>query len=161
MIGLSDMSETRNSSASSADAEGLDRLWSDLTKSGSEEETEAPEGLLESVLTRIEAEPPRVETDAEGRITAINPAFIQLCGYTFEELRGRKPGGLLQGPDSDPAVVSQLREAVRQGQGCEANLINYHKDGSPYRVKIELTAVHGEDGALKGFRAAETKLPLA
>jgi PAS domain-containing protein len=55
------------------------------------------ERILDRVIGRIASEPARVRTDAHGHVTQINPAFSGLCGYTFEEIRGRKPGSLLQG----------------------------------------------------------------
>ena len=160
MIGLSHPPFAGNPPSPRPEEDGIARLWSDLTESPGAIET-APTHLLEKLLERIEGEPPRVETDAEGHVLAINPAFIELCGYTFSELVGRKPGGMLQGAESDPQVVAQLRAAVRAGESCLANLINYHKDGSPYRVLIELEPIRYEDGSLQGFRATETKLPLA
>ena len=50
---------------------------------------------LSKVLLRLEAEPARVFTDEEGGIIAINPAFSNLCGYTFGEIKGKKPGAPL------------------------------------------------------------------
>lgn len=119
---------------------------------------EAPEGLFDAVLSRIDAEPPRVRTDATGRVVEINPAFSGLCGYSFQEIRGRKPGSLLQGPDTEAECIEVIREAVRRGEGCTTEMINYHKDGSRYRVKIEIVPLRGPDGVLTGFQATETKL---
>ena len=78
----------------------------------------AAERIFENVLGRISAEPARVRTDAEGRITEINPAFSSLCGYQFEEIRGRKPGSLLQGPATTPESILALREAIRDRKKC-------------------------------------------
>lgn len=134
--------------------EGLRRLVGDL------ENLPAPGHLKQAVLRRIETEPARVETDRHGGIVAINPAFTGLCGYHFSEIRGRKPGSFLQGAGTDPAVVATLRQAVKNGEPCTVEILNYHKDGSPYRVRISLEPIH-TDGELTGFRAAETALPAA
>ncbi len=160
MIDLSHLPQADGSGASSTEEDGVTRLWEDLS-GFSRETSPAPEGLLARVFERIEAEPPRVETDAQGRVVAINPAFTVLCGYTFQEVRDRKPGSMLQGVDSDPKAVAKLREAVAQAESCKVDIINYHKDGSAYRVRIEMEPMHKPDGTLSGFRATETKLPLA
>lgn len=139
------------------DDAGLSRLIDEL---GSRAEAQPPAGLRAKVLRRAAEEPARVETDREGLVVAANPAFSTLCGYEFSEVRGRKPGALLQGPDSDPAVVAGLREAIRAGRSFVGSLVNYHKDGSPYRVLVELEPVTADSGAVTGFRAVETKLPL-
>lgn len=161
MIDITYLPHASGSGSSSAEEDGVTRLWEDLSGGLARETSPAPEGLLERVLERIDAEPPKVETDAEGLVVAINPAFVELCGYTFQEVRGRKPGGMLQGVDSDPQAVAELRNAIAQVKSCEVEIINYHKDGSPYRVRIEMEPIREADGTLSGFRATETKLPLA
>lgn len=113
----------------------------------------------DSVLSRIADEPARVETDPEGRIVSINPAFTVLCGYIFPEVQGQKPGHLLQGEGSEPESKTALREAIRTASPCSVEITNYHKDGSSYRVRIEMEPIRSEDGQLTGFRAAEHKIP--
>jgi PAS domain S-box-containing protein len=119
-----------------------------------------PTHLKARVLERISAEPARVETDPQGELVAMNPAFTVLCGYTFQEIAGRKPGNVLQGPDSEPEAVQALREAVRNGTACETSLVNYHKDGHAYRVHIKMEPIRDEDGVLTGFRAIEVEVPM-
>ena len=118
-----------------------------------------PDVLAADILARIQNEPARVVTDARGRITSINPAFSALCGFTFEEVRGKKPGDFLQGPKTENPSVEKLRNAIRSRTSCTATLVNYHKDGSPYNVRIELKPFFKKNGALAGFRAAEWRIP--
>jgi len=118
----------------------------------------AAERILENVLGRISEEPARVRTDAEGRITEINPAFSGLCGYQFEEIRGRKPGALLQGPETTTESVLALRNAIRSRQGCSVEMVNYHKNQTTYRVQIDLSPQFNILGELEGFEAVEHKL---
>ena len=118
----------------------------------------AAERIFENVLGRISAEPARVRTDAEGRITEINPAFSALCGYQFEEIRGRKPGSLLQGPETTAESVLALRNAIRSRQNCTVEMVNYHKNQTTYRVQIDLSAHFNILGEIEGFEAVERKL---
>jgi hypothetical protein len=37
-------------------------------------------------------------------------------------------------------------------------MVNYHKDGSSYRVRIEIEPLCDEAGDVTGFQAVETKL---
>jgi len=134
--------------------EGLSRLIGDL-------ETHLPPAhLKQAVLSRIEMEPARVETNREGAIISVNPAFTGLCGYEFSEIKGRKPGSFLQGKKTDPKTTAILRETVKTGKSCRVEIVNYHKDGSPYLVHIAVEPIH-HNGEIIGFRAEETKLPLA
>ncbi len=163
-LGLLDESEARAFEAQAAGDDRLRRVAGELEEalanlSLSTTPIHRPNAdLLRRIIARIHAEPARVVTDAQGGIETINPAFTELCGYRIEELRGRKPGHLLQGPASDPAAIAALRSAIAAGTACEAELVNYHKNGSPYRVRISLEPVHDSAGALIGFTAAEWKL---
>jgi PAS domain S-box-containing protein len=100
-----------------------------------------------------------VFTDAAGLVKWVNPAFTRMCGFTLDELRGRKPGAVLQGKLTDPAAASRLGEAIRAGTPCRAELINYHKDGHPYWVAIAINPILGPDNAPRGFMAIESELP--
>ncbi|MBX3737534.1 MAG: PAS domain-containing protein [Candidatus Didemnitutus sp.] len=99
-----------------------------------------------------------VVTDPAGRVEWVNDAFTALCGYTLDELRGRKPGALLQGAETDRAAVGRLRGAQRAGVGCNVELVNYHKDGSRYRVAVRMSPFLDEAGTPRWFVARERKL---
>ena len=99
-----------------------------------------------------------VLTDAAGLVQWINPALTLMCGFTLDELRGRKPGSVLQGELTDPASVSRLRQAIQTATPCREELINYHKDGHPYWVAIAVSPILGPDGAPRGFMAIESEL---
>jgi PAS domain S-box-containing protein len=118
----------------------------------------AAERIFESVLGRISEEPARVRTDAQGHVIQINPAFSGLCGYQFEEIRGRKPGSLLQGPATTPESILNLREAIRDRKKCCVEMLNYHKNQTTYRVQIDLSPQFNILGELEGFEAVEHKL---
>ena len=125
-----------------------------------------PANLKKQILSAVDAllvdaEPDAmVVTNAAGLIEWINPAFTVLCGYTLAELRGRKPGQLLQGPGTDQAAVARIRAAVNGKCACEETLVNYHKDGSLYRVKLNLTPILDDDQQPLWFIAKEQKLAM-
>jgi PAS domain S-box-containing protein len=120
--------------------------------------TTAAERIFEAVLDRITQEPARVRTDANGHVVDINPAFSGLCGYTFEEIRGRKPGSLLQGSETTEDSILALRNAIRSRQSCSMEMVNYHKNQTTYRVQIDLSPRFNLLGELEGFEALERKL---
>ena len=101
-----------------------------------------------------------VITDAQGRIEWINEGFTRISGYTLEELKGRGPGEVLQGPGTDPAMVQRMREALAQQQPFEAELLNYAKDGSPYWIQLSCNPLRDAAGALQGFMAIEQDITL-
>lgn len=89
------------------------------------------------------------------RIIWANEAFTRMCGYTLAELKGRKPGVLLQGPETDPADIAYMREAVKSRKACSRTILNHHKDGSVYRVNIQITPLWDANQEFQGFVAFE------
>ena len=96
-------------------------------------------------------------TDPMGHIEWVNESFVRACGHTLEEVRGQKPGQLLQGPASDRETIERLRRAVNEVQECVCQIVNYRKDGTPYAVHIRLSPLF-EGQMLAGFLAVEEDL---
>ncbi len=99
-----------------------------------------------------------VMTSPDGLVEWVNPAFTSLCGYTLDELRGRKLGPILQGAETDPAAAKRLREAVHARRPCVERLLNYRKDGSCYCVEIDMKPLFHPSGALRGLVARELEV---
>lgn len=127
--------------------------------------TEPPAELKARVLAALDLPPLQAEpdglvvTDPAGRIEWISPGFSQMCGYTLAELKGRKPGSVLQGPQTDAAAVLRIRAALLSAQDCRETLVNFHKDGSAYRVDVRIAAIADDEGRPLCFVAREFKLP--
>jgi polar amino acid transport system substrate-binding protein len=95
-------------------------------------------------------------TDRSGRVEWVNEGFTRITGFASAEIVGRKPGELLQGPLSDPREVDKIRAAVTRGKAVTAELMNYHKQGHTYIIKIEIEPLRDEKGELNGFMAVES-----
>jgi PAS domain S-box-containing protein len=89
-----------------------------------------------------------VVTDPQGRITWVNQGFTDLTGYSFEEACGRKPGDLLQGPDTSEQTRKRLRQAIQWCVPIELEILNYTKDRHPYWVNLSVSPVRDETGAV-------------
>lgn len=100
-----------------------------------------------------------VVTGGDGRVEWANPAFTAMCGFSLAELKGHKPGRLLQGPETDSAAVQRIRTALQQRHACRETLVNYHKDGTRYRVSVAITPVLDDEAQPLWFVARERKLP--
>jgi len=82
---------------------------------------------------------------APGRcVLYANEAFCHMTGYAAEELLGRSLH-FLRGPDSDPATLERLRDALDSGDPFKGELLNYRRDGS--QVWVELSVVPVPDAA--------------
>jgi len=119
-----------------------------------------PEQGFENPLELLAVEPQEavVLTNLRGRIEWVSPAFTEMCGYSLSELRGRKPGALLQGGETNAAEVDRIRRAVRAHQPVSAILRNYAKGGQAYWVSLSISPVHGPDGSLRGYIAIEREI---
>ena len=99
-----------------------------------------------------------VLTDPEGRIEWVNEGFTRLTEYELEEVVGRKPGHLLQGPDTDPRTVDYMREQLVREEGFNAELINYTKSGRRYWVQMEIQPIRDDEGRLVRFMGLESDI---
>ncbi|WP_436399386.1 putative bifunctional diguanylate cyclase/phosphodiesterase [Roseobacter sp. S98] len=90
-------------------------------------------------------------TDLDERIIWSNPAFSRMTGYRPEELVGKRPGALLQGDDTDPLEVDQIRMALGSLEPVRVELLNYSKLGFPYWARISIAPLFDEDNKPYGF----------
>ena len=146
---------------------GLQKVGTALMMSRAPSLQRPPAELKHRILGALDAHPRPTEPDAvvvagpDGRVQQVNPAFTAMCGYSPEELQGRKPGHLLQGPDTDPAAVQRIRESLRDKRACRETLVNYHKDGTRYQVDVAITPILDDAGQPLWFVAKERKLAVA
>jgi methyl-accepting chemotaxis protein len=89
--------------------------------------------------------------DAQGLTEYVNPGFTRLTGYAPEEILGRRPGQLLQGPHTDPAAVDRIRENLRSGRPFYEEILNYTKDGTPHWVSLAINPIHDASGRLQRY----------
>jgi diguanylate cyclase (GGDEF)-like protein/PAS domain S-box-containing protein len=91
-----------------------------------------------------------VIADRQGHTTYANGACEDISGYTAAEMAGRTTA-LLQGPGTSAAVAGSLRAAIRDALPFHGELLNYRKDGTPFRNELSVTPVFGADGTPTHF----------
>lgn len=99
-----------------------------------------------------------VITDAEGYTEWVNEGFTRITGFTLEDMYHKKPGELLQGPDSDPHVVRYMSDQLAAGKGFKTEVINYTRDGNKYWLSIEIQPIYDDTGAITNFIAIESDI---
>jgi len=97
-------------------------------------------------------------TDADGILTWVNQGTERISGYTLPEMRGHKPGHLLQGEKSDPDTVAHMRRQLQAGEGFQVEIINYAKTGREYWTHIACSPVLDRHGQPDGFMALQTDI---
>lgn len=87
-------------------------------------------------------------------ITYCNAAFCNMTGYPEEELLGRSPR-MLQGSETDIHVIQRLRKCLVDGSFFQGNTVNYRKDGTPYHLSWNISAVRGVNGQITHFLSVQ------
>ncbi len=99
-----------------------------------------------------------VLTDVHQKILWANDRFMNMTGYSLAEMHGKKPGRLLQGPDTEEQEVLRIRQALQLGIPIEGALTNYRKNGEKYLCKIAIHPIFDEEQQLTHFIAFEEDL---
>lgn len=93
--------------------------------------------------------------DNKGCIEWVNDSFLNLTGFTSEELQGKKPGHMLQGPETNPKTVEYLANQIRNGLPLNTEIVNYSKNKRKYWVRVQGQALLDKDGNVIKFFAVE------
>ena len=109
----------------------------------------------------IELDPKRYivsETDEKGKITFCNDYFIEVSGYSKEELIG-KPHSIVRHPDMPKVVFKLLWETISAGKNINALVKNLSKDGRYYWIFTEFEIRKDTDtGKIIGYHAARKSI---
>ncbi len=84
-------------------------------------------------------------TDLQGRIQYANPAFIEVSGFSREELVGEHHN-IVRHPHMPPAAFANLWDTIKQGDTWVGYVKNRRKDGRHYWVLATVSPIfQGED----------------
>ncbi|KEQ02955.1 PAS domain-containing protein [Pseudorhizobium pelagicum] len=100
---------------------------------------------------------PMVMTDArqqDNPIVLANAAFLNLTGYTADEVLGRNCR-FLQGPLTSAAAVAEVRLGIAEEQEVNVELLNYRKDGTAFWNQLHISPIHDDDGNVAYFFASQ------
>ncbi|MCA9014590.1 MAG: PAS domain-containing protein [Planctomycetaceae bacterium] len=93
------------------------------------------------------------KTDLKGRITYANHTFMEVAGYTEEELLG-KPHNLIRHPDMPRCVFKLLWDTLESGNEIFAYVINLCKNGDHYWVLAHVTPSFDNSGKIIGYHSS-------
>nr|AML76577.1 putative LOV domain-containing protein [Melia azedarach] len=106
---------------------------------------------LATTLERIEKN--FVITDPrlpDNPIIFASDSFLELTEYSREEILGRNCR-FLQGPETDPATVRKIREAIDNQTEVTVQLINYSKSGKKFWNLFHLQPMRDQKGEVQYF----------
>ncbi|MFP3342306.1 EAL domain-containing protein [Halomonas sp. SIMBA_159] len=83
-------------------------------------------------------------------IVYANQAFSVITGYSQNEVLGQNCR-FLQGPDSDPVMVTRLRMGIQAQRETHVTLSNYRKDGTTFWNDLYVAPVRDDAGRVTHF----------
>lgn len=96
-------------------------------------------------------------TDTNRRIISVNPALVQLFGYSEQELLGQTPTLLRSGRHS-PEFYEQMWLMLEQQHYWQGEVVNRRKDGETLPLQLSISAVFDEQQQVSHYAAIFTDL---
>jgi PAS domain S-box-containing protein len=90
-------------------------------------------------------------------IEVANGAFCNLTGYPEAEIVGRNCR-FLAGESTEPWVTEEIRGALRDRRPLLVDILNYKKDGTPFRNGVMITPLFDPEGGLAWFLGSQVDL---
>ncbi len=94
-------------------------------------------------------------TDADWRIEWVNDSFLRFFGYRFDEIKSRRPGDVLHGPQTNEAAVAAIDAACARGEPYRGEMLNYTKLGDPRWVELDIQPIKDDAGRVQGYMALQ------
>ncbi len=95
-----------------------------------------------------------VITNTDGRIEYVNPKFVEMTGYTRQEVLGKNPRTLKSGKHPE-AFYRELWQTITSGREWYGEFYNKRKDGTGYWEQASIAPVINEEGGTTHFVAVK------
>lgn len=90
-------------------------------------------------------------------VIAANDAFRALTGYDDADIIGRNCR-FLAGDATEPWLTERIRESIRSLNPTLCELLNYRKDGTPFRNAVLIAPIFDKDGELAWFLGSQVEV---
>lgn len=94
-------------------------------------------------------------TDVNSYVTYANDAFIEVSGFSPEEINGQ-PHNMVRHPDMPTEAFADMWDTLKQGEPWTALVKNRRKNGDHYWVRANTIPVI-RDGKVQGYMSVRTK----
>ena len=90
-------------------------------------------------------------------IVECNDAFLKLTGYARHDVIGTNCR-FLTGSDTEPWLSETLRSGIRRRQPTIVEILNYKKDGTPFRNAVMVAPIFDTNGELEYFLGSQVEI---
>ncbi len=90
-------------------------------------------------------------------IIACNQPFCNLTGYTADEVVGRNCR-FLSGPATEPWLSEEIRRGVREHRPVLVEILNYKRNGQPFRNAVLVAPIYDENDTLMYFLGSQVEI---
>ena len=90
-------------------------------------------------------------------IVECNEAFVALTGYRSDEIIGNNCR-FLSGERTEPWLTEMLRNGIRRRQPVMVEILNYKKDGTPFRNAVMVAPIFDAAGELEYFLGSQVEI---
>ena len=90
-------------------------------------------------------------------IVYASEGFLMLTGYGREQVLGRNCR-FLQGPETDPRAVDQIRQGIEKGEDTTVVLLNYACDGTKFWNQFFVACLRDGDGKVMNHLGVQCKV---
>ena len=135
--------------------EALKKAHDELEKRVEERTKELQEShvQLSKLSQTVEQSPSLVfMTDTEGCIEYVNPKFLELTGYSPDEVIGQNPR-ILKSEETPPEVYEDLWRTIMEGKVWRGEIQDRCKDGTIFWATVTISPIRGEDGTITHYVA--------
>ena len=138
----------------SGKATGLVGIGRDITEQKKAYET------IQKLSKSIEQSPSTIViTDVFGNIEYVNPKFIEITGYTYEEAVGQNPR-ILKSGEMSPEKYKELWDIISSGGVWRGEFHNRRKNGELYWEWATMTSIKDEYGIIINYIAIKEDISI-
>lgn len=99
-------------------------------------------------------------TDDKGKTVWVNKGFTKISGYSLSDMINKKPGDVLQGPETNSETILTIREKLKKREAFYIEILNYHKMKMRYWTELHITPIFDENGKLERFISVQNDITL-
>lgn len=94
-------------------------------------------------------------SDGYGRVQWINEGFINITGYTLDEVKDKEQPSLLYGPLTDRVVAKHMADLLAMGEAVEEELLCYDKYGDTLWLSVSIKPIYDDTGDIINYIAIQ------